>query len=136
VNELFRFLDLETISSCNRTCPTCIRNSHPDKKAISSWFEVNYLPLEVITEALDQCVALGFTGGVCLSHYNEPLMDERIAEIAALAKSYGQFSEVFMNSNGDFLTEELAKDLDGHLDKIIVSLESGMDKNSIPIHSP
>lgn len=122
MNELFRFLDLETISSCNRTCPTCIRNSHPDKKAISSWFEVNYLPLEVITEALDQCVALGFTGGVCLSHYNEPLMDERIAEIAALAKSYGQFSEVFMNSNGDFLTEELAKDLDGHLDKIIVSL--------------
>jgi len=80
------------------------------------------LPIEIIKEALDQCVELGFDGGVCLSHYNEPLMDKRIAEIAELAKSYGRFKPIFMNTNGDFLSKTLAQDLDGLLDKILVSL--------------
>lgn len=122
MSELFKFIDFETISTCNRTCPTCIRNSHPNRDALQSWFEPNLLPLEVIKEALDQCTELGFAGGVCLSHYNEPLMDERLPEIAELVKSYGQFNLVFINTNGDFLTEELAQDLDGLLDKMIVTL--------------
>jgi len=122
MSELFRFLDLETSSRCNRYCSTCLRNSHPDREALKTWFMPYLLPMDIIKEAFDQCVELGFTGGVCLSHYNEPLMDDRIPEIGELAKSYNQFSSVFLNSNGDFLTEELAKDLDGKLDKIIVSL--------------
>lgn len=122
MSELFRFLDLETKSTCNRYCSTCLRNSHPNREELRTWFMPYLLPMDVIKEALDQCVELGFTGGVCLSHYNEPLMDERIPEIGELAKSYNQFSPVFMNSNGDFLTEELARDLDGNFDKIIFSL--------------
>lgn len=27
-------LDLETKSTCNRVCPTCLRNSHPDRVAV------------------------------------------------------------------------------------------------------
>jgi len=122
VNDLFKYIDFETISTCNRTCPTCIRNSHPNRKALSSWFEPNYLEMETIREALDQSVALGFTGGVCLSHYNEPLMDERIPEISSLVRSYPQFDTVYFHSNGDYLTEEMAKDLDGRLDRIVFSL--------------
>jgi hypothetical protein len=49
-------------------------------------------------------------------------MDKRISEIAEMVKSYGQFSPVFLNTNGDFITEELAQDLDGKLDRIIVTL--------------
>lgn len=123
VSDLFKFIDFETCSACNRYCVTCIRNSHPERDKVQSWFEKNYLPIGVIRQALDQCAELGFTGGVCLSHYNEPLMDERIPKIIRLAKSYPQFKEVFMNSNGDFLTEELAREIDGSgLDRIIVSL--------------
>ena len=118
----FKYLDLETCSMCNRACPTCIRNSHPNRAKIWSWFEPNLLPMEVIKEALDQCVRMGFDGGVCLSHYNEPLMDNRIAEIAELVKSYNNFKPIFLNTNGDFLTEELAQSLDGVLDRILVSL--------------
>jgi hypothetical protein len=57
-------------------------------------------------------------------------MDSRIADIAKLAKSYGQFSRIFLNTNGDFLTEELAQSLDGHLDEIIVSLYMDEPKKS------
>jgi hypothetical protein len=54
---------------------------------------------------------------VCLSHYNEPLMDDRIPVIARVAKSYG-FDTIYLNTNGDLLTKEIAKSLDGVLDKI------------------
>jgi hypothetical protein len=89
---------------------------------LQSWFEPNLLPIEIIEEALDQCVDMGFTKGVCLSHYNEPLMDTRISEIAGMVTSYGNFFPVFLNTNGDFIDEELAQSLDGRLDKIIVTL--------------
>jgi len=122
MTSMVNYLDFETISSCNRFCPTCIRNSHPDREAVKSWFEVNYLPIAVIKEALDQAVEMDFHGGVCLSHYNEPLMDQRIPDIAAMVKAYGRFSPIFLNTNGDYLTEELAAALDGKLDHIIVTL--------------
>jgi len=128
--KLFKYIDFETISTCNRTCPTCIRNSHPDRDALQPWFEYNYLPIEVIQEALNQCVEMGFTGGVCLSHYNEPLMDARIEEIARMVKSYGKFSPVFLNTNGDFLTKEIAEGLDGWLDKMLISLYMPEPKRS------
>ena len=119
---MFQYLDFETIGNCNRRCVTCIRNSHPDKTKTASWFSGDLLSMDVIKAALDECRNGGFTGGVCLSHYNEPLMDDRIADIAKLVKSYNQFSSIFLNTNGDFLSEELAKSLDGVLDHIIVSL--------------
>lgn len=121
MNELFNYIDFETISTCNRTCPTCLRNSYPDREKAHSWFERNYLPIDLILKALDQCKKLGFHGGVCLSHYNEPLMDERIVEIAKKVRAY-DFHPLFMMTNGDFLTEELASGLDGVLDRITVTL--------------
>lgn len=121
MTKLFETLDLETISTCNRVCPTCIRNSHPDKKAIASFFKPKYLSMKLIKEAFDQVTAMGFHGSIILSHYNEPLMDERLPEIAKLAKSY-DFKSVFLNTNGDFITEELAQKLDGYLDRMLISL--------------
>lgn len=127
---LFQYIDFETIGNCNRRCPTCIRNSHPDKDEISSWFSGDKLRIFLIKEALDQCKAMGFTGGVCLSHYNEPLMDDRIVDIAELVKAYQTFSPIFLNTNGDFLTKDLADRLDGNLDRIIVSLYMDEPKKS------
>jgi len=117
----FKFLDLETCSLCNRRCPTCIRNSHPDKEKVASFFKRMLLPYDVIKESLDQCRDLGFYGGVCLSHYNEPLLDDRIVQIAMLVKSYGMFRPIYLHTNGDFLDEFVAKGLDGFLDRIHIS---------------
>jgi MoaA/NifB/PqqE/SkfB family radical SAM enzyme len=122
MSDMFRYIDFETISTCNRTCPTCLRNSHPDREALQSWFELNLLPMEIIEEALEQCVEIGFNGPVWLSHYNEPLMDKRIPQIAEMVKDFNHFSMVALNTNGDFINEELAEELDGKLDKMIVTL--------------
>jgi len=122
VNRMFQYLDLETISVCNRFCPTCLRNSHPNKDEIGSWFVRDILPIPIIKEALRQCVELGFSGGVCLSHYNEPLLDTRIAQIAHIVREHGQFKPIYLHTNGDYLTQDIATELDGALDKIVVSL--------------
>lgn len=122
---LFNIIDFETMSNCNRVCPTCIRNSHPDRKAVASWFGNNYLSEEIIYDALEQAVDMGFSGKVCLSHFNEPLMDERLPQIAKTIKETGNFSMVFCNTNGDYITEELAQELDGNFDRMIVALYMG-----------
>ncbi len=119
---MYRYLDFETIGSCNRTCPTCLRNSYPDRDAVASWFGKNYLEEELIYDAVEQALAMGFRGGVCLSHYNEPMMDERLPRIAHAVRSYDKLNTVHLNTNGDFITEELAAQLDGALNFMIITL--------------
>jgi len=119
---MFETLDLETSSTCNRICPTCMRNSYPERQEVASFFKPNYMPLGVIKGALDQCVELGFTGSVILNHYNEPLMDKRLPEIIGMVRAYPQWKSVWFHSNGDLLTPELAERLDGTLDRIVFTL--------------
>jgi radical SAM protein with 4Fe4S-binding SPASM domain len=114
--DMFRQFEIETCSMCNRKCPTCIRNSTPNKELTSSWFKQNLLPLEDIGRVFAQVNSMGFRNHVCLSHYNEPLLDDRITDIAHLARHH--FSYVMFCSNADFLTESLAKALDGNVDLI------------------
>ena len=109
---LFQRLEIETHSECNRRCVTCLRNSIPDREAVASWFSPNSLHVDDIKRVLEQSQAIGFNGEVCLSHYNEPLMDERIVDIAVMVRSMG-FKQIFLASNADFLTPELAQGLDG-----------------------
>jgi MoaA/NifB/PqqE/SkfB family radical SAM enzyme len=119
--KMFNSFDLETSALCNRTCATCLRNSHPDREAVQRFFTQAFMPMEMIQQVLDQAVDLGYEGKLCLCHWNEPLMDPRIVEIVRLAKSYNKFFVYFV-TNGDFLTDEIAGELDGLLDRVVVSL--------------
>ena len=49
-------LDFETVSTCNRTCPPCLRNSHPDRELLASWFNPNYLDESVIYSAVQEAL--------------------------------------------------------------------------------
>lgn len=126
---LFQKLEIETCAMCNRFCETCLRNSVPDRESVASWFEDNYLHEDVVRRILQESWDLGFRGEVCLSHYNEPLMDPRIVNLVQIAKDIG-YSYVFFGSNGDFLTEELAADLDGLVDYIGFSFYMDEPKKS------
>jgi len=127
---LFQFLNIETSSNCNRRCPTCIRNSYPNRDKAASRFKQKYLPRDIIHNILIQSNELGFNGDVCLSFYNEPLMDFRIDELAEMARSFPGFRSVYFHSNGDYLTETFAEELDGKLDRIVFSLYMDEPKKS------
>lgn len=124
---MFRTLHFETIGNCNRTCPTCIRNSHPDRLAVNSWFTNNLLEEDLVYQATEEAVGMGFRGSIILSHYNEPLMDKRLPRIAHKIRDYYS-GDVFLHTNGDFLNEQLAAELDGALDHIQVTLYMDNEK--------
>jgi len=122
---LFDELNIETQSTCNRGCPTCLRQSHPDKAALAARFVRRQMPSAMVYSLLDQAAALGFRGRVCLQHFNEPLQDERIGDFGRYARSLGVFSEVYANTNGDYFTAERCAALDGAFDRLHVALYSG-----------
>lgn len=125
---LFKTASIETSSLCNRTCKTCIRNSYSNKERIAPWHNQNFLPFGLIYGIGEQLRDMGFTENICLSHYNEPLLDHRLDIIVKYFKSLGCFSSVYFHTNGDYMTPTFAEELDGWVDKIIVSLY--MDKKS------
>jgi radical SAM protein with 4Fe4S-binding SPASM domain len=116
-------LCIETVSSCNRTCPTCMRNSYPDRDAVAQRFgQQNRMPDDLFRKIIDDAVDMGFTQSVNLQHFNEPFQDPRIGTLAAYAKDKGVFSSVYMHSNGDLITKRKAASVDGILDEITIAL--------------
>jgi hypothetical protein len=115
------WMEIETSSMCNRTCAHCMRNNHPNRALVQPWFERHLMPWEMVDEAMRQAAGVGVSR-ICFNHYNEPLMDERIVDIIQLARSHNKDTFLYFCTNGDYLTESIAKGLDGKLNRIIVSL--------------
>lgn len=122
---LFGRLEIETCSNCNRSCVTCLRNSYPDSERVKSWFGDTLLPAETVCSIIDQAHELGYKGDVNLQHFNEPLLDSRIEEFGRYTQSKGR--AVGICTNGDFITEERSKTLDGAFTWMDVALYSDRD---------
>ena len=58
--KMFHMFELEASSYCNRTCMSCLRNSHPERQAVASWFEQKLMPTETIHDLLGQLVRMDF----------------------------------------------------------------------------
>lgn len=114
---------IETSSYCNRKCPTCLRQTYPDRDRIATRFVQTLLPLETIYRLLEEMVELGYSE-VSFASFNEPLLDRRLPQIARRAKEMG-FIRVATTTNGDYLTKSVAAKLDGNLSDIAVSLYDG-----------
>jgi hypothetical protein len=123
---LFDELNIETQSTCNRTCPTCLRQSYEDKAALAGRFDAQQMPRALVFSLLDQAAELDFRGRICMQHFNEPLQDDRIAYFGRYARTMGRFAGgVYLNTNGDYLTQKLAAELDGAYDWLNVALYGG-----------
>jgi radical SAM protein with 4Fe4S-binding SPASM domain len=53
----FQQLEIETRSTCNRACPGCLRNSHPDRAALRPWFEPHELPEDLVERLFTEALA-------------------------------------------------------------------------------
>jgi hypothetical protein len=106
-----------------------MRNSYPDREVVKEWFQLNFMPTETILELVRQAYDLGFRGNVNLSRFNEPLYDKRLPELGKEIKKIGKFEHVMFHSNGDLLTESVAKELDGVFDLIVFSLNDSYEEN-------
>jgi len=88
---------------------------------VQSWFQQELLATEVVHSLIDQLETLDFRGSLCLQHFNEPLLDPRIAELGRYARGKRRFSSVFICTNGDLIDQRRASELDGAFDALVVT---------------
>jgi radical SAM protein with 4Fe4S-binding SPASM domain len=117
---LFGRLEIETSSSCNRYCGTCLRNTYLPREGVKSWFEDKKLSAGTVCRIIDEAHDLGYRGDVNLQHYNEPLLDDRIVEFGRYVRNKGR--PVSICTNGDLITPDRAKALDAVFNSISIAL--------------
>ncbi len=116
-----KFLVLETHSYCDLQCPTCMRQSDPTRNRWKDGVKLNVrMPHETVLKILDQASELGFKGMAALVGYCEPLLDPRLPAFVRYAKEKNLYT--YTSTNGTVLTPDLAKELDGFLTYIHVSV--------------
>jgi len=112
----FPRLVIETQSVCNRKCPTCLRQTHPQREKLKG-----EMPSEMVYDILDQAWDMGHRKMVVLQFFNEPLFDKRLPDFAKYAMEKG-FDPVVACSNGDILTPEIAESIDPYFHQLNISL--------------
>lgn len=137
---LFTWLEIETQGDCNRTCSTCLRQSYPNKdhpthkgrmpvtSKVGGCSPSAKMPTDTFKRIIDEAVEMGFTGSVNLQHFNEPLLDERLTDLARYVKTKSEITEVGAYTNMDLITEERAKEMDGIFDYFVVALYMSEEK--------
>ncbi len=144
---------IETISSCNRRCASCFRQTYPikDNKSHVGRFPVTStagvgvkMPMPTIRKIINDAIDFGFKGCVQLQYFNEPLLDDRLVKICEYLKSKSEIQgyprvsvkpggphrdlpPVYFFSNLDLMTAERATELDGKVDLIIGTLYMPLD---------
>lgn len=116
----FMFL-LETQSYCNLKCPNCLRNTEPTKSRSKRGKPIRKeMPTEKVHDLIDQASELGYNGTIQFQYYSEPTCDPRLVSFAKYARHKGMLPEVA--TNGTLLTNELCRELDGVIDKIVIGV--------------
>ena len=121
---IFRILEIELQSDCNRNCYFCPR--HEDRSGIRKDSNGKHIkksmPTWKIFDIIDQAEKLGYKGSVNFHRLSEPFLDERYIEIVTYAKKKG--IKIWENTNGDILKKDpiLCSKLDGLLAAITIGL--------------
>jgi len=110
------FIDVEVTSICNLKCPFCATTFRGDK------IKRGYMSFEVLKRIIDEG-ADNDLYGVKFNIRGEPLLNPQIDKFVKYAKDKGLI-DVYFNTNGMLLTEEMSKRLiDAGLDRISISFE-------------
>lgn len=116
----FMFL-LETQSYCNLRCPNCLRNTEPTQSRFKDGEPIRKeMPAGRVHELIDQASELGYRGTIQFQYYSEPTCDPRLVSFVKYARRKGMLPEVA--TNGTLLTDELCRELDGVIDKIVIGV--------------
>lgn len=111
----FSILQVETISQCNMRCDFCGYPLRRDKASV--------LPEEAVLKVIDSIsVTEGFKY-ICLSQFNEPLLDKRIYKFIKYSK--GRKMPVMLITNGQLFNskEVIDKLIDASPDYIKISMQ-------------
>lgn len=101
----FTFVSVETQAGCNCTCSFCPVSRHADPRPAGR------MTLEVLTKIAGELAEIDFAGGIALFGNNEPLLDDRIADIVRLFGASVPKAQLRMLTNGTLMTPDLVRRL-------------------------
>ena len=109
-----RMVAIETFNRCNGTCSFCPvnRNVNPLKP--------QKMTEELFLHILKNLKEMKYKGRIALYANNEPLLDDRIYDFAAMARSYLPDAFIYFFTNGTMLDLEKCRLLAQSLDRIVV----------------
>ncbi len=117
-------ISIETQAYCTQNCPECPRTLdpthsrfNPDGSPIRT-----QMPTSKVLDLIDQASDMGWKGAIHFSHYSEPLADPRFMKFSRYALSKGMTPELY--TNGELLTEELVKQIDGVIPYVVLSFRT------------
>ena len=111
-------VQVQTISWCNRSCAFCPSQKFPR--------QLEFMSIETYQRVLAELAALGFAGRFSLYLQGEPLLDNRLPELVAMARAALPRARQLISTNGDALT----------VDKGIGLFEAGLHKLIINCYDP
>ncbi len=100
---VFQQVLLETRTDCNNHCPFCPHAFNKKPLGVMEW--------NCYTTIIDQLCEMNYNGRVALMLSNEPLLDSRLEDMIAYAKSKSQRLFLDITTNGKLLTVELVDSL-------------------------
>jgi len=118
--KLFNQVNIETFSYCNRACSTCLRETDSNFRYDGKQKIQKYLDSDIVYKIIDELKKMKHFVPICFNFFNEPLADKRTPEFVNYANKAG--FQTHMNSNADYLNDEIAKQLDGKLNYMNIAL--------------
>lgn len=111
----FSILQVETMSLCNMQCVFCGYSLRRDKTSV--------LPEEIVLKVIDSISVTDDFNHICLSQFNEPLLDKRIYKFIKYAK--GRKMPVMIITNGLLFDSKEVRDrlIDASPDYIKISMQ-------------
>lgn len=104
---IFSNVAIETTSICNRSCGYCpLSNKNLREKR-----GADNMDPELFSHIISQLAKENFSGKLALQGYGEPMLDPYFIERVKEAKKKLPHAYITFNSNGDFLTPEIFKQL-------------------------
>ena len=122
---LFTSLTMEISAQCNRTCIFCPNHEFVRPK--------EFMPMDMITKAVDELRALKYGGRWSPYMYNEPLADARIFDICQLLRDRVPRAVININTNADYLTPaKLDRLIEVGVNQLIINIYSSKDGDPRP----
>lgn len=111
----FSRVEIETVNRCNGDCIFCPVNRTSDPRSSCVMSEALFF------ELLRQLADIDYRGMLGLYSNNEPLLDDRLADLAAQTRKALPNATLELRTNGNLLEMEILLALLPHFDRIIVN---------------
>lgn len=109
-------IHIDTYAYCNRKCRFCFNNERLKTR------EGGIMSIGTYKRIIDELGGMKYSGKISPYFYGEPLSDRRMPYLISYARKRCPLAFIQLNSNGDFLTENLLENLiAAGLDKIFVT---------------